>query len=119
MNISSIEPQSKDFNLFFVSNSGGRDSRTRFDNTNGHIVRGDTVAVGSDLIIDKKPRAIPVLRRRVESLTVSFAEISYRRSLAHFEGKLWERGSENVAVLIFTHAVEICSNALCAANAAP
>jgi len=92
--------------------SGGRESMMRLDSDEGQIVRWATDVGGSDLIIDKKPSAIPVLLRRVESLTFSCIDISDRRSFPHLDGKVAAQMLCDISVLELTHTMQICSSAL-------
>ena len=69
----------------------------------------------SDRMIDRNPSAYPVLRRRVESRTLSDPEISSSKRSVQTEGSLLSDDSESLD----KHDVAISWSALWAAKAAP
>jgi hypothetical protein len=69
----------------------------------------------SDRMIDRKPRAYPVLRLRVESRTLSDPEISSSKRSVQTDGSLLSDDSEPLD----KHDVAISWSALWAAKAAP
>lgn len=73
--------------LLSTADLGGSESRTMLASTKGQSVRGAALGGGSVRRIDRKPRAYPVLRRSVESRTVSGDDISRRSCRAHFHGR--------------------------------
>jgi hypothetical protein len=94
--------------LCFIKDVGGSDNLMILANTCGHIVRGTTPEGGSDLMIERKPSEYPVLRRNVESRTISADDISCKSRSAHKDGRARITASSEKERLESLQHSEIC-----------
>jgi hypothetical protein len=99
----------------FICLSDGKDCRRMLERMREQRVEHPNFNDVSDRMIDRNPSAYPLLRRRVESRTLSDPEISSSKRSVQSVGSLLSDDSESLD----KHDVAISWSALWAAKAAP